>query len=142
MPLYTGDMSGALRATTALAAKGLPFEVAGGAGTDVPIARGMIRVSGIGADPFDAPPLARRTGEAGVDGRSHAGGPTRWSLDGIRTVCSLENLIPVSFLCAVALLLACRFRGRRREGEVSGLLSPPYGSHLPVSADRVDYVAQ
>jgi hypothetical protein len=138
MPLYTGDMSGALRATTALAAKGLPFEVAGSAGTGVPIARGMIRASRIGADPFDAPPLARRIGGAGVDGRSQ----TRWSLNGIRTACSLENLVPVSFLCVVALLLACRFRGRRREGGVSGLLSPPYGRHLPVDADRVDYVAQ
>ena len=124
-------MSGALKASTALAAKGLPFEVGPSAGSGLPIARSMVRMSGIGTDPFDVPVVARRPAPAAVSiAVKRTGGPPRWSFDRLWSSLSLENVVPLSFLCAVALILAGRFRGMRKKEGVTGVPYPPYGSYL------------
>lgn len=123
-------MSGALKATTALAAKGLPFEVSGAAG-GIPIARSMVRLSGIGTDPFDVPAIARLpTPVAGTIVAQRTAVPTGLSLGRLWAWCSLETVVPLSFLCAVALVLAGRFRGMRKKEVVKGVPGPPYGSYF------------
>jgi hypothetical protein len=130
-------MSGALKSTTALAAKGLPFEVSGDARAAIPIARRMVRVLGIRGDPFDVPVVPKRSARAPSDPTPPTTETTNWRLDRFWALCSMENIVPLSFLCVVALVLAYRFRGRRKEATLTGVLSPPYGSYFSTSA-RLD----
>ena len=123
-------MSAPLRTTTALPAKGIPFDVSGGEGSSVLIARGMVRASGIRADPFDVPTVARRAVTVIAAPMERGGDPPSWTLGRLWSLCSMEIVVPLSFLFLVASLLARRLRWTRKEADVTGVPSSPYGSSL------------
>lgn len=127
-------MSSALKTSTALAARGLPFEVNGGSKAEIPVARAMVRTSGIGMDPFDAAAAIKHLKEV------KSGAPLdrfRWSLPRVWPSCSIEDMLALSCLCAVVVLLATRFRGmRKNERQVTGVATAPYGTYLSCQGDE------